>query len=555
MITDLHITNYALIESLDITFGSGLNIITGETGAGKSIVLGALSLVMGERADARAIRTGQHKAVIEARFDVSDALGFEKWLTDNDIDTFDGICIMRREITARGTSRAFINDTPVNLSMMRAASSMLLDIHNQHQNMLLTDSEYQLHVLDTVAENAELRKLYADAFGRYRTALKDYAALRDRLARAKSESEYNAYLLEQLDQLDLKEGEAEQLEHDRDVTANAAEIKSHLSLALDALDRDDNSTLDTLAKAQDELERISSYINDYESISSRLETARIEIADIAATLSHYDSSLTASPADLDEMERRLGQIYSLMKRHGVSTGAELIAVRKNLKDSLSAVENGDEQLAELEEKARECKKEVVMLARQLTKTRTDAAATLADALTQRAMPMGLPNLRCEIRVTSRKAGETGADIIDFLFAFNKNQAPMPVGKTASGGEISRIILALKSLLVEKMKLPTIILDEVDTGVSGDVANRMADVMRHIAQSTQVITITHIAAVAAHGDRHFKVYKRDDSDSTSTFVKALDMKERQAELALMISGNADDEKAIATACELLKHKTN
>lgn len=551
MLSTLHISNYALIKDIDIEFGSGLNIITGETGSGKSIVLGALGLLMGDRADSKTVRNGENKTVVEARFLINNyPPDLNAYLASNDIDTDDEICIMRREVTARGTSRAFINDTPVTLNVLKGASTYLLDIHTQHQNIMLTDPAFQLEVIDSLAGNTTLLEEYRKEFHSYKNALKRYTTTRDNLKRNKAEAEYNSYLLGQLDALDLKPGEQDQLEQERDIIANAAEIKLHLSSALDALSRADNDILSRLSTAETELVKLSSYVSESESLTDRLESVRIEIADIVDTLEEYDNTVSASGTDLDEIERRLGEIYSLQSRHNVSTDTELIAVRERLRQAVAAVENGDTLLADIEEEAKAAKRRAVLVARRLNKARTEAAASLAQQLKERALPMGMANLRCEIRLTSDKLGETGMDSVDFLFAFNKNQSLMPVGKTASGGEISRVFLALKSILVEKMNLPTVIFDEVDTGVSGDVANRMAELMLEIGKRTQVITITHIATVAAHGARHFKVYKADTDEKTNTYIRLLDNTERQHELAAMISGDADDAVALQTARALL-----
>lgn len=550
MLKSLTIQNYALIEHIEIEFDEGLNIVTGETGAGKSIVLDALALLMGERADTRTIRSNERKTVVEAVFTVGNYDGFNEFLTSLDIDTFDDSCILRREISVKGSSRSFINDTPVNLATMKEVSGRLLDIHTQHENLLLTDSSFQMQILDSLADNKKILDEYKTAYADYREILKEYTLFRDSLKRSKSEEEFNRYLLEQLLKLNLQPGEQLRLEQERDIVANATEIRQHLTTALQALSDADTNALALLSAAEEEIEGLSEFVADSQSLCDRLNSARIEINDIVETLREYENTITATDNDLLTIDARLGEIYALQSRHNVSTDAELIALQDRLKASVNEAENGDERLAELEGKAKAAKKKVVLIGRALSEARSNVAKIFANDLKERAIPMGMNNLRCEIRVTQDKLRENGMDNVDFLFAFNKNQSLMPIGKTASGGEISRVILALKSILVEKMQLPTIIFDEVDTGVSGDVANRMAKLMLEISRKTQVITITHIATVAAHGHRHFKVYKQDDEVSTSTHIKQLGDDERVRELAAMISGDSNDENALVTARTLL-----
>lgn len=551
MITTLYISNYALISELSIDFGQGLNIITGETGAGKSIMLGALSLLLGGRADTKSVRDSGHKTIVEATFDITDNDGIKSRLVEAGTDSMGDVCILRREITTKGVSRAFINDTPVNITTLKALGARLVDIHSQHENMLLVDADYQLDVIDALADNATFLDQYRTAYRDYRQKLKNYVDVNNRIKQSRAENEYLTRQLEILDKLGLKDGETEQLEHDCDIVANAAEIKAHLSQAIDCLSRPDNDITALIARAENEISRIGNYVSDVESLVSRLESARIEVNDITETLNEYNETINADPAELEAIEVRLGEIYSLKHRYNVDTDKELIEYANDIRRKLGIVENAEDILSELEDEARHAKRKAVNAAHILTERRTAAATCLADELKKRAMPMGMTNLRCEIRLTSGKLGASGCDSTEFLFAFNKNQPLMPVGKTASGGEISRLILALKSIVVEKMNFPTIIFDEVDTGVSGDVANRMAKLMVDISSTTQVITITHLPTVAAHGRRHFKVFKQDDSDTTKVFIKQLNNQEREREIALMISGDPNDPTTLANARTLLK----
>lgn len=550
MIKSLEISNYALIDSLQIEFGEGLNIITGETGAGKSILLGALSLLMGERADLKSIRDVNRKTIVEAEFEFQNFPRLEQFLESADIDNLPGSCILRREITAKGGSRAFINDTPVNLTIIKAVSEMMLDIHSQHQNLMLVDSHFQLEILDALANNKDLLASYTEAFERYKKAVKEYKTTADTLKRSKSEADYISYQLQQLNELNLVKGEQQQLEHERELLVNSAAIKGHLSAALDELNNGEKNVLSLLSHANSELSKLSQLVEDAGTLADRLESAKIEISDVVETLNEYNNNLSASSSDLQSIENRLSDIYSLQTKHHVSDSDELITLREDFAKKLATIENGDEALTQLEEIARKAKKDAVSLARQISDRRAKASISFAEELKERVIPMGMKNIRFEVRLNQNKLSTSGIDDVEFLFAFNKNQPLMPVGKTASGGEISRVILALKSIMVKRMELPTIIFDEVDTGVSGDIANKMADLMLAISDATQVITITHLPTVAARGIRHFKVYKEDEGETTNTHIRALNHEERVEELALMISGDSTDRAALANARALL-----
>jgi DNA repair protein RecN (Recombination protein N) len=549
MISSLHISNYALISSLDIEFHKGFNIITGETGAGKSIILGALSLILGGRADLRTVRDVTQKTVVEAIIDITNHKQINDQLTDSDIDTLENQCILRRELTSKGGSRAFINDTPVTLQMLRSIAVQLIDIHSQHQNLMLADNLYQLSIIDSLANNEELLKQYGEAYSKYRAALREYTQTRDMLNRNQAEAEYLTYQYEQLEELNLKSGEQEQLEHDREILANITQIKGHIGNALEQLSGTQPVTV-AVMHAADEMQHLSEIFEDAADLADRLQSVKIEIQDIIESINQYDGSLTANPAELDAIEQRLGEIYSLETKHHVDSDDQLIALKEQLKKQLETINNGDEALAILEEKAKKAKKTAVLIARQISSQRIKTATQFASILKERAMPLGMDNIRCEIAMTTGKLTSTGIDNVEFMFAFNKNQPLMPIGKTASGGEISRVILAIKSIIVESMHLPTIIFDEVDTGVSGDIANKMAELMDSISERTQVITITHLPQVAAHGATHFKVYKHDDDNSTLTNIQLLNKEEREAELALMLSGSTTNESALATARMLI-----
>lgn len=556
MIASLHISNYALISKIDIDFDNGLNIITGETGAGKSIILGALGLIMGGRADLRTLRDPSCKTVVEAIFHIDSSSLLNSYLEENDIDTDPAECILRREITSRGGSRAFINDSPVNLTVLTEAARHLLDIHSQHQNQLLADTAYQLHIIDVLADNRHLLETYHLAYSDYRNALKAYTETRDMLNRNRSEAEFLTYQLEELDALNIKAGEQEQLERDRDVLANMSRIKEHLSGAVDAIDGE-VSVVSALHIAADNLQALTEVFGDAAELSDRLTAARLEIDDISQTLQKYDADLNTDPAMLEEVENRLGQIYSLEAKHHVDTDAGLIALRNRLRSQLDTINNGDQTLSDLEDSAKKAKKKAVLIAREISARRIAAAGDFASRLKERCRPLGMENIRCEVAVTQGKLNPQGMDTVDFMFAFNRNQPLMSVGKTASGGEISRVILAIKSIIAECINLPTIIFDEVDTGVSGEIGRRMADLMTDISRTTQVITITHLPQMAARGNRHFKVYKYDEEDTTVTDIKILDTAAREEEIAQMLAGGdsaEDSATALANARSLLKNAT-
>lgn len=550
MLTELRISNYALITHVEITFGPGLNIITGETGAGKSIMLSALSLLLGGRADLKAVRDPQRKSVIEAQFDIRGHEKIKPILEAADIDWDPDVCILRRELSGGSRSRAFINDTPVNLTTLRDVAMQLVDIHSQHQNLLLADADYQLSVLDSLAGDEAERVQYARAFAAYRSAMKRYATTRDMIQRGRADAEYISFQLEQLREMNLQPGEQASLEQERDMLANASTIKENLTAALEALDGAQAGAVQLLDKAADALDRLADVLPAAPALAERLASARVEIQDIAETIADSDAAVNADPSMLDAVEERLSQIYSLETKHHVDDSDGLIALRDKLATQLQAIENADATLDELTAQAKAAKRTATQLAQKLSALRREQAERLEVELKEKATPLGMANLRCEILVSPAKLSPTGADDVDFRFAFNKNQTPLPVRSTASGGEISRLILALKAIVAERMEMPTIIFDEVDTGVSGDVALRMASLMADIADQAQVIAITHLPQVAAQGSTHFKVYKEDDDVQTATHIRPLTLAERESELALMLSGRADDPAALATARSLL-----
>ena len=550
MLESLHISNYALIDNLDIDFHNGFNIITGETGAGKSIILGALSLILGGRADTKVIRNNEKKSVIEAIFSIKDYPSLKKICDDNDIEWDNLQCILRREIAPNGRSRAFVNDSPVSLSQLSDIAIQLVDIHSQHQNLLLASPDYQLNIIDNLAGNNDRLKEYHQLYQEYVNTVRQLKETRRAIEKGVADEDFTRFQLEQLEEINLVAGEQEDLEREREILSNMTSIKETLYSALEALTNGKSNVLSLLSSAVDDCEDLENVLEDENNLTERLETARIEIQDIAETLSQYDSNLNADPQELEKIEDRLNKIYSLEHKHKVSTVDELIAIRDNLQKRLNAIDNSDYTIEQLEKQARQAYKIALSAAKEISKHRQEEAISFAKLLKERALPLGMKNLQCEIKITPIEISSTGIDKIEFLFAFNKNQQLMPVGNTASGGEISRLMLSIKTIIADKMQLPSIIFDEVDTGVSGDIANSMGEMMQSIARNIQVLAITHLPQVASKGNNHYKVFKEDDETSTLTRIKELSIEERVDELALMLSGSTINEAARANARSLL-----
>lgn len=557
MIRTLHISNYALIDSLDIEFCPGFNIITGETGAGKSIILGALSLLLGGRADLKAVRNPLSKSIIEAEFDLTALPTLRVILSQAELSGENpDYAILRRELLPGGRSRAFINDTPVNLQQLRDIAIHLVDIHSQNENSLLADPGFQMQVIDSMAGNGELLERYHGAYITYRQTLRKYTTTKETILRNRDDQDFIAYQFNELENMRLIPGETESLEAERNLQANAGELRERMQAVTGPLSENSGgSALELLRQGVSALSLLSERFSedtsiDWHNLTERLESARLEVADIASTVAMAESRLDADPERLQEIEERLSQLYSLQTKHHVDSADGLIELYDRLGAQLEALSDADTTLARLETEARRAKKAASEIALELSARRTEAAAAFSAELRTLASTLGMPNLRCEITLTRGKLTPTGADQIQFLFAFNKNQSLQPVGSTASGGEVSRLMLSIKSIMAQRMELPTIIFDEVDTGVSGDIASRMAQMMSAISRSIQVITITHLPTVAAMGERHFKVYKQDEEESTVTRIRLLDAESRAAELALMLGGDASETSALEAARTLL-----
>lgn len=554
MILSLKISNFALIRDIQLRPGPALNIITGETGAGKSIIMGALSLLQGKRAENRNTDHRENKTVVEAQFSVNETLSgsIRTILADAGIDSSSGdTIILRREILPSGRSRASVNGVQVQLAVLGAVADHLVDIHSQHKNLLLGDENFQRDTLDTLAGNAALLTDYHRIYADYRVALQRFASTRDEIENTRTDADYLEYQLNELTELDLEPGEEDDLMQQREILTNASTISEQLSRAANALTWDSANASDMLSMALDAMREAADVSDEYSSLLDRIETLKTELDDISESIADAARNMNGSPGDLDEIEKRLNRIHALESKHKVDSVEALIEIRNRLSGRLEALNDAPITLKRLENEARALKREALEKASTISARRKEAASTLIRLLTAKARPLGMDNLQMDIRVNSGKLNPEGIDTVEFLFAFNKNQQPAPISSHASGGEISRVMLALKSITAEHQQLPTIIFDEIDTGVSGDVANRMGALMAEIGRHIQVFTITHLPGVAARGDSHFKVFKRDDESGTATYISYLDNNTRRSEIALMLSGNADDPAALAAADSLLK----
>ncbi len=549
MIETLTISNYALIDHIELRFQPGLNIITGETGAGKSIMLGALSMLFGNRADTKVVRDKDKKSVVEGVFDITDYDEIEKILTENDIDLLNKQLILRREITTAGRSRSFVNDVPVQLTLLREIAIRLVDLHSQHQNLLLADNEYQLTLVDTMLNDKSAKSNYSEAYETFRIALKKYQTAKRASETSKAEEEYLRYQLQLLEQLNLQSGEQEALEQEYNILSNVNHIKGSLCQILELFDGNENNILNSLRQSESAINGLDS-LAESKTLNERIEMLRIEATDIKDTLEDINSRLEADPQRLSYVEERLNDIYSIQRKLSVDSEEALIALHKELGERIDSIDNSDERIKQYASKAKIAKKQAIGQAASLTEARRDVADKFRESLLTSATPLGMKNLRAEIEISPTDLSASGADKVNFLFAFNKNQPLMPVKDTASGGEISRLMLSIKALVAEHVQLPSIIFDEVDTGVSGDVANRMGKLMKDISRRIQVIVITHLPPVAAKGDVHFKVFKEDTETTTTTKVRKLSEEERIEELALMLSGDKNNEAARNTARSLI-----
>ena len=555
MLKQLYIKNFTLIDELDITFHSGFSVITGETGAGKSIILGALHLLLGARADSKQIKNGSSKCVVEAHFDLSH-YGLETFFDEFGIDYDANDCIIRREVNDNGKSRAFVNDTPVALTTMRELGEQLIDIHSQHQNLLLQKEDFQLNVVDIIADNAQLRQSYLQAYNEYHKATKRFNDFQEASRKSKENEEFLRFQFSELDKAKLVAGEDEELEQLSRTLSHVEDIKSALYDASSALSSEDGGCVEKTKNASSRLHDITEVFPEIKDVDERLSSAYIELKDIAQEIERKLEDVDFDPRQLDEINSRLDLIYALEQKFHASSVDELINEYKRLQDELASIDGGDEQLEQLQQEMQEKYNVAMKLARKLSDARKKAAQKVEEGLKQRLVPLGIPNVKFKIEFKERDCSPSGIDKVSFLFSANSSTALQPVSQVASGGEISRVMLSLKAMISGAVKLPTIIFDEIDTGVSGRVAEKMAQIMKEMGDNhRQVLSITHLPQIAAIGATHYKVSKEETAQGTISHMQMLTEQERIEEIAQMLSGSDISEAAIANAKTLLKNSTS
>lgn len=554
MLKQLYIRNFTLIERLDMTFNGGFSVITGETGAGKSIILGAIGLLKGQRADSKLIKRGSEKCVIEAHFNLS-RYGMEKFFNDNDVEYDADDCIVRREITAAGKSRAFVNDTPVPLSVLKELGEQLIDVHSQHQNLLLGKQDFQMEIVDIIADDKDLLDNYRKAYGDYREKQRQLDDLQERLSSNKANADFLLFQYEELDRANLVEGEQETLEAQANQMSHYEDIKTALYQADKAMSAEGTGVTENLRTAINALHSIEGVLPMAGELASRMDADFIDLKDIADELEGQLDKVDFDPKELDSINDRLDKIYSLQKKYHCDTVSQLIEIRDNLKKQLDGIENGDYDLQQVKNEVAKSMKLAIQKADSITKVRKTAAKKIEEEIKQRLVALGMPNIQFTINLESSELSADGADKVAYMFSANRNMPMQPVAQVASGGEIARLMLSLKAMVSGAVKLPTIIFDEIDTGVSGKIAEKMADIMCEMGNNErQVISITHLPQIAAKGATHYKVYKEDRGDTTVSTMKLLCGEERVNEIAQMLSGSDITEAAISNARELLKMKS-
>ena len=556
MLESIHIQNYALIDKLDIDFTPGFSVITGETGAGKSIILGAIGLLLGQRADVKAIKNGASKCIVEAHFRIA-SYGLETFFNELDLEYDPEECILRREVSANGKSRAFINDTPASLTQMKALGEKLIDIHSQHQNLLLNKEGFQLTILDILAQDEKQLSAYKQVYTRYKNTCKELDTLIEQAEKSKQDEDYLRFQLEQLEEAGLKEGEQTILEQEAETLSHAEDIKAGLYRAGLLIDNaESNSILSQTKECIQALQGISPVYTPASEWTERLQSCYIELKDIAHDLSSAEEDVEFNPERLDYVNQRLNLIYNLQQKHRTDSVEELIDLAKKYQKQLNDIASFDDRISELRTKKDTLYNKVLEQATLLTRLRTGSAHLIEEQMKKLLIPLGMPNVRFAVELSLRKEPDiNGTDNVSFLFSANKNSPLQNVASIASGGEIARVMLSLKAMIAGAVKLPTIIFDEIDTGVSGSIAEKMALIMRDMGrQNRQVVSITHLPQIAARGTTHYKVYKEDTETGTNSYIRKLTPDERIHEIAHMLSGSTLTEAALNNARALLNNQT-
>lgn len=551
MLKQLYIKNFTLIDELNIQMHPGFSVITGETGAGKSIILGAIGLLLGNRADSKSIKAGRDRCVIEAHFDLSK-YDMQQFFTDNDIDEDLSDTIIRRELTATGKSRAFINDTPVSLTKMRELGEQLVDIHSQHQNLLLQKEDFQLNVVDIIAQDEKQRKNYEAAYNQYKQANQKLNALKAEIEKNRENEDFLRFQFKELDEAQLQNGEQEELEQEYEMLSHSEDIKTALYQADNHLSGDDGNIIERLKQISEQLANIKDVYPEVTELLERIDSSYIELKDIAQEVNGLTDHVEFDPARLETINERLDKLNSLQQKFHVRDLGELIETYHQLKEQLSHIDHSDEDVEALEQEVAQLLEKAQKLAKELTAIRTKAAKKVEEEMKQRLIPLGIPNVRFSISLTEKPLSHDGGDKVSFLFSANKSTPLQPVTQVASGGEIARVMLSLKAMISGAVKLPTIIFDEIDTGVSGKIAEKMAQIMVEMGNhERQVLSITHLPQIAAMGSHHYKVSKEETDEGTISRMKELSQQERIQEIAQMLSGSDVSEAALANAKELLR----
>ncbi|ERJ60795.1 DNA repair protein RecN [Sphingobacterium paucimobilis] len=552
MLVRLLIKNYALIDSLDISFDKGLNIITGETGAGKSILMGALGLILGSRVEGRPFFSEERKCVIEGYFNIS-AYGLEPFFEEEDLD-YEAETIIRREILLDGKSRAFVNDSPVTLATLKGLGEKLIDIHSQHATLQINTEDFQLFVLDSLAENEERLVSFREELKELRNLDKQLKTVREELDSANAEADYNQFLFDELERVNVQLDEVKGLEDEQQQLEHAEEIKRGLNAASYSLSEGEANVISLLKESVGQVQHVTRYLSGVEGLTERMQSALIELKDIAEELVTQENAVNLDEQRLDEVNNRLSEIYVLQKKHRVDSENELVQIRQQLETKLQMVLNQDQLVEELAHKQKEQMQRVLQLGYDIHEKRKSIIPRVEMEVQQTLSAVGMPNAQLKIDLQlldGDRMSVKGLDVIQFLFSANKGQAMQAIHKVASGGELSRVMLAIKSLVAKSSALPTIIFDEIDTGISGEVALRVGEVMDSLADHMQVLAISHLPQIASKGKAHFKVYKEDRGDKTQSNIQLLNKDERVMEIAQMLSGTNPGEAALQHARELLK----